>query len=176
MPSPISAVSQASASAVAVYSRFSWASCVLTRTSPRRFGVMGSLVLSMSHEALALSVWRGPFFVLVVTLCPTKKPCQSTGAGRDIRCVVGSIRARTGNQLPNLSPSDAFLRSLALEQQEDLSSLRNRRGKIVEVKGKCEVSFQKKSPEPTRLFGARFGASMDGCVTASAKQRSVRWV
>jgi hypothetical protein len=73
-------------------------------------------------------------------------------AGRDIRCVDGLIRAKSGNQIPNLSPSDAFLRSLALEQQEDLSSVPNRTGKLVEVKGKCEVSFHKNWPEPTRLF------------------------
>ena len=33
-------------------------------------------------------------------VAPTKKPCQSAMAGRDTYCVAGSIRATTGNQIP----------------------------------------------------------------------------
>jgi hypothetical protein len=83
--------------------------------------------------------------------CPNQKPCQSTTAGRDKRCVVGLIRGRSGK--PN--PEPITVRRFAEESRFRLATLlllhSNYRVQTAQVNGRSRTSFYRKSSELARI-------------------------
>jgi hypothetical protein len=118
---------------------------------------MGSWALSMNHEALVGSLWREPFSLLrigsllplwrwIQPQVPKQKtlPVDDGWQGDLVRRWLDS--GDQWKQIPNLSPSDAFLRSLALDQRGFSSSTQIIESKLLRSTGEVGRVFTENRP------------------------------